>query len=80
MDKDQANNAIKGAWIAATISAGLTLIFAVTGLFGLDLSALWIVIFMLGLAFGIFKVAEFKSEQEVPTYDERKTEFTSSYS
>ena len=55
MDKDKANNAIKSAWIAAIVSAGFTLIAAVTGLFGLDLSALWIVIVMLGLAFGIYK-------------------------
>jgi len=54
-DIEGANKAIKYAWIAATISAGLTLIFAVTGLFGLDLWALWIVIVMLGLAFGIYK-------------------------
>ena len=55
MDKDEANNAIRNAWIAATISAGLTLIFAVTGLLGFDLSALWIVIVVLGLAFGVYK-------------------------
>ena len=55
MNMEKANKAIKGAWIAAIISAGLTLIFAVTGLYGLDLSALLIVIVMLGLAFGIYK-------------------------
>ena len=55
MDIEKANRAIKSAWIVAAISAGLTLIFAITGLFGLDLSALWIVIVVLGLAFGVYK-------------------------
>ena len=55
MNMEKANKAIKSAWIAAIISAGVTLIFTVTGLYGLDLSALWIVIVVLGLAFGIYK-------------------------
>lgn len=51
---------IKGAWVAALISASITLVFilvAISGtkIFNFDAWALFDVLLMLGLAFGIYK-------------------------